>query len=68
MYEAESFAPLGLSLRRRRPTAGAVGCILAPLRGFVRSVIPHHAQKKAHQRGPSHFFNIDGFISESVDS
>jgi len=34
MYKAESFAPLGLSLPRSRPTAYAVGCILAPLRGF----------------------------------
>ena len=34
MYEAESFAPLGLSLRGSRPTACAVGCILAPLCGF----------------------------------
>ena len=33
MYEAESFAPLGLSLRGSRPTACAVGCILAPLCG-----------------------------------
>jgi hypothetical protein len=33
MYEAESFAPLGLSLRCRKPTACAVGCILTPLRG-----------------------------------
>jgi len=34
MYEAESFAPLGLYQACRRPTAYAVGCILAPLRGF----------------------------------
>jgi hypothetical protein len=34
MYAAESFAPLGLSRACRRPTAYAVGCILAPLRGF----------------------------------
>ena len=39
MYEAESFAPLGLSLCSRRPTAYAVGCTLPPLRGWVSAGI-----------------------------
>ena len=36
MYESESLAPLGSPFPHRSPTAYAVGCILAPLRGSPR--------------------------------
>ena len=43
MYEAVSFAPLGLLPPWSKPTAGAVGCTLAPLRGF-------HIRRGFHNR------------------
>jgi hypothetical protein len=42
MYKAESFAPLGLvPFSGSRPTGYAVGCILAPLRGFTHRGFRH---------------------------
>ena len=42
MYKAESFAPLGLvPFSGSRPRACAVGCILAPLRGFTQRGLRH---------------------------
>jgi len=49
--EKSSFAPLGLVLSLGSPTACAVGCILSPLRGWLKRVPPGNFLKVDSRRG-----------------